>query len=1122
MKKLLLLSLVSLLSVDSFAQSHEGRLAKTVVADVLGKMPAQSINIFNNQMRDMSLSGAEGVDILCSMMKAPLSKDNQAIEYAISGLARYVTTPGMEDARAMVTASLIKALDKATDREIKAYFIRQIEISSTTDGIATLQKYALSNDLYEEAVRALSMIDTQESRAAIVEVATKVKDKDVVAQVVAECEIMELEPLMVKWFRIDDSDIHASVVRALVAVKSEAGLDLLAKEAKSVGYQYEQYEITSAFAKLLAAIPSEKSAKYAELLNKKSDNASIRKQAMLVLLKAEPDDATSLVVKAMDDEDQAYRNGVLALCCSFDKVEVAGKLVAQFDEYPVDTQSDIINWATKASVSIPEELIVAAANSIDSSLSRNSIKYLVASGTSQSIDILIDLLVSTDNTELAENIGSEMLWSDFTNFTDQHYQAIENSSNIAKIVVLEFLSNRKVGEMMPFVVALTSASDVALKSAAYKALATTASEGDVQSLFSMLNGADDMYVSDIQNAITQQLKMLDQDSALTIIDKNLSGSDKARIYALYSAIPTKSAISILTNSLKTEAPEAKSAIIDALCKWENKDAITPLYDAYCGAQFVSQQDVILSSSLTLINKSKMSDAWKFIMLRRLMDATKSGVAQNKILNSIAKCKSFNALIYVAPFMENKETAARAMQAVMSIALKDKTYEFYGANVEKILTRFIELRTGGGDASYEREGVATYIKNAPGAGIGFASIFNGADLSGWKGLVKNPIARSKMSATQFAQAQKVADGVMSRGWKVEDGVLIFTGKGDNLCTDKKYGDFEMYVDWKIEEHGDAGIYLRGVPQVQIWDTSLVKVGAQVGSGGLYNNSTNPSIPLVVADNAVGEWNTFYIKMVGERVTVELNGQKVVDNVIMENYWKRSTPILLEEQIELQAHGNLVAYRDIYIKELEKVEPLAMCDLEVKEGFKYLFDGTSMSQWMGNTKDYTSVDGSISLDPRGGGGGNLYTKKEYSDFIYRFEFQLSPNANNGLGIRTPSTGDPAYHGIELQILDSESPVYKNIELYQFHGSVYGIIPAKRGFLKPTGEWNVQEVIADGDNIKVTLNGEVILEGNIRDASKGGSATLDGQKHPGLFNKSGHIGFLGHGYPVKFRNIRIKELN
>lgn len=406
------------------------------------------------------------------------------------------------------------------------------------------------------------------------------------------------------------------------------------------------------------------------------------------------------------------------------------------------------------------------------------------------------------------------------------------------------------------------------------------------------------------------------------------------------------------------------------------------------------------------------------------------------------------------------------------------------------------------------------------------MFNGKDFAGWKGLVENPVKRAQMSAQELAAKQKVADEAMRRDWQVADGLLSFVGDGyDNICTEKQYGDFEMYVDWRLDPNGkepDAGIYLRGTPQVQIWDTSRRNVGAQVGSGGLYNNKVNESKPSHVADNKLGHWNTFFIRMVGDRVSVWLNGEQVVDNVIMENYWDRSQPIPAIDQIELQAHGSRVDYRNLYINELPRTAPYELSAEEQKEGFKVLFDGTNMHEWIGNTRDYVSNDGMISLVPHEGSyGGNLYTKDEYKDFVFRFEFKLTPGANNGLGIRTPTEGDAAYVGMELQILDNDAPIYKNLEPYQYHGSVYGVIPAKRGALKPVGEWNYQEVIAKGNHIKVILNGEVIVDGDIAKASDNGKATADHKQHPGLLNEKGHIGFLGHGSEVHFRNIRIKEL-
>ncbi|RYG49787.1 MAG: DUF1080 domain-containing protein [Chitinophagaceae bacterium] len=196
-----------------------------------------------------------------------------------------------------------------------------------------------------------------------------------------------------------------------------------------------------------------------------------------------------------------------------------------------------------------------------------------------------------------------------------------------------------------------------------------------------------------------------------------------------------------------------------------------------------------------------------------------------------------------------------------------------------------------------------------------------------------------------------------------------------------------------------------------------------------------------------------------------------------------------------------------------------DGEKQQGFDVLFDGTNLDKWTGNKTDYVIEDGNIVLHPENKGGGNLYTAKEYGDFEFQFEFKLIPGANNGVGIRTKLTGDAAYDGMEIQILDNDDPQYKDLHEYQFHGSVYGVIPAKRGFLKPTGEWNSQTIIAKGNHIQVILNGEKILDGDIKKASEHG--TMDKQKHPGLFNKKGHIGFLYHETTISFRNVKVKEM-
>ena len=206
--------------------------------------------------------------------------------------------------------------------------------------------------------------------------------------------------------------------------------------------------------------------------------------------------------------------------------------------------------------------------------------------------------------------------------------------------------------------------------------------------------------------------------------------------------------------------------------------------------------------------------------------------------------------------------------------------------------------------------------------------------------------------------------------------------------------------------------------------------------------------------------------------------------------------------------------------------------VEEGFTSLFNGKDLTGWnygvpvkktktgkevpSNSGKGYqVSEDGVLYCTVED--GGNLYTDKEYANFIYRFEFRLTENANNGIGIRTPTGADPAYQGMEIQVLDDSGSKYTKLRPEQYHGSVYDVFPAKRGSLKPVGEWNSEEIMADGSRIKVTVNGQVIVDTDLSEIKD--EAVL--AKHPGLKNKKGYIAFLGHGAKVEFRGMRIKEL-
>lgn len=408
-----------------------------------------------------------------------------------------------------------------------------------------------------------------------------------------------------------------------------------------------------------------------------------------------------------------------------------------------------------------------------------------------------------------------------------------------------------------------------------------------------------------------------------------------------------------------------------------------------------------------------------------------------------------------------------------------------------------------------------------APAGFTPLFNGKDLTGWYGLNADPRKIFNMSEQDRAKFRQDSMPDVRKHWTVEGDELVNDGHGAYLTTEKDFGDYELLLEYKTVPKADSGIYLRGVPQVQIWDHTNAEQkanGADKGSGGLWNNSKGApgKDPLVLADKPFGEWNKFRILQVGARTTVYLNDKLVVDNAIMENYWDRKKPLWKKGPIQLQTHGGEIRWRNVFIREIPGAEANAMLMKKGNEGFQMAFNGRNLDGWSGPVGDYAIKDGALICKP--GKGGTIYTREQYSDFVARFEFKLPPGGNSGLAIRYPGEGDTAYVGLcELQVLDDTAEKYKNLDPRQFHGSAYGMAAAERGFLRPVGEWNFQEVTVQGSRIKVELNGSVILDADLSKVKD----YLAGKEHPGKDRRSGHFGFAGHNDPVAFRNVAIRKL-
>jgi hypothetical protein len=320
----------------------------------------------------------------------------------------------------------------------------------------------------------------------------------------------------------------------------------------------------------------------------------------------------------------------------------------------------------------------------------------------------------------------------------------------------------------------------------------------------------------------------------------------------------------------------------------------------------------------------------------------------------------------------------------------------------------------------------------------------------------------------------------------------------LASDKTYGDVELRLEYQIAPAARGAspaaiVYLRGTPMRQ-WDAAIAS-----------------------AARPAGQWNAMRIVQVGERTTIHVNDRLVVDHERMINSADPAMPLARAGHIQLQGQGTEVHWRRVHVREIPGEEANRLLAAKADAGFKSLFNGRDLTGWTGPAlQNYEVVDGTIMCKPNQ--GGVLHTETMFRDFVVRLEFKLPPGGNNGLAIRYPGQGDTAYVGMtELQVLDDTAEQYARLDPRQYHGSIYGMVAAKRGYQRPVGSWNFQEVTVQGSRIVVELNGTVIVDADVSTVTQ----FAGNRAHPGKDRTEGYFGFAGHSDPVQFRQIAIKEL-
>ena len=1127
--KIVLLCLTILMG-SSPSYSQDKRLTATKVADLLARFPANDLQLNNKLMGDMLSLGETGLKQICDQVIPASTGDDTSARYAIESFSRFLSQKGKENEKSVWEALCINYAIAGKDNGVKDLFMKQLQIIGGEKSADAMKQFLGTKESCEPALAVIVAVGGKDEETILAEA---LKNKDLPCATAAMNALAKIKSAAavneyIMWAANKDVNIRASAYNALAQSGNSAALPVLSKAALDAAYGWEPTGAVAALLTYAKSAGDKGDFKTADkicrlIISKCNDSHTIQNktEALYIFVSLHGISAMPEILTSASNPDKQFRNAAMRISLAIKDKEVVSKWIKFFPKAIPEARPEIISMLGLSGDETTLPLIKASLADKDVLVRESAADAIVKINGNKSLPELLDYMknYSSDDDQAA---AKKAIMTVIGSISMPHLlPLLKDGSASVKKSVIELLAWNRDNKSFAVVLPFTSANtEDVVKEAAFKALPDLAGPGDIENLISLIGTTENQsYIQNVQIALAAAAGQVStpEKRSTSILSSVQEGRSKEKLIPVLARTGGHEALVTVMKEFGNGNSQMRDLCFKTLTEWCDYSASSALYDI-CASGNKTFEAPAFEGYVKQIKAAQLPDEQKLLLLRKIMPFALSTERKNSVLSEIGKLRTYQALYFVAQYLDDPSTSATAAMAARQIALPSSNSKagMYGSMVKEILLKAID-NIKGPESEYDKEMMRKYLSSMS-ADEGFKPMFNGKDLTGWQGLVENPVARAKMKPKELAKKQIEANKKVAGNWSVKDGCIWFNGNGENLCSVKEYGDFEMMVDWKITKAGDSGIYLRGSPQVQIWDTSRVEVGAQVGSGGLYNNQKNPSKPPKVADNPVGDWNTFRIIMTGEKVSVWLNGVLVVDNVTLENYWDRNIPIFPTGPVELQAHGTDLEFRDVYIREISEKE-FNLTAEEKADGFEAVFNGKNLDNWIGDKVAYRAEDGMVVIKPGEGSGGNLYTEKEYSDFVVRFEFLLTPAANNGIGIRAPLTGDAAYVGMEIQVLDDTAPVYASLQPYQYHGSVYGVIPARRGFQKPVGEWNYEEIRAQGSRITVTLNGTVIVDGDI--AGPRDNGTMDHNNHPGLKNASGHIGFLGHGSEVKFRNIRVKDL-
>ena len=1047
--------------------------------DLLNKMPAQSVAEGQRISAEIVRLGPAAIKEICKRLKPPGKGDDAKARFALNGLTYYVCRPGAEAERKTFAGILIGSLEAATDREVKAFFIRQLQLAGKNEAVGPLSKHLTDEQLCEPATQALVRIRTPNAIKALAEALPAVKNANraTIIQALGTLRVKGSAKAIAKHADDENRETRLAALHALANIGDPSAASILAKAAQAKS-PYERSQATRLYLllarRLAEAGEKEECARICrDLTRTRTDprESNVPCTALRMLVQALGRDALGDLLTAADSQSTQVRHAALKLGQAIPGEEVTHEWVAKAKQASPRIRADILAMLGRRGDRAALSAVLEALKDKEKPVRLAAIPSAVRLGGNDAAAPLLAAF-KTDQRDEIRALKAAVMRLGGETVMPVVAAALPKVSVRSRVALLEVLAARRAKAQVKAAFAATGDKDSSVRVAALKALGDLADEKHLPKLIELLlNAKPGREQSAAQKTVVVVSEEIEDperraEPVLSAMAKT-TGNQRGVLLKAAARIGGKKALETVLADMSSVDAKTQDAAVRALADWRDESAAADLLVIACGSKNPLHQVLALRGYVRVVGDAvKLSDAQKVRMLKDALAASKRAAEKKSVLARLADVRTIESLKLAAPCLDYDALKREAAAAVIKIACpkpeprrrrsrkkKPEDKGLVGKEVVAALKKAIPLCT---DAK-ARERAQEHLDTIP-----------------------------QPNAVNLAQARPVkTSGARQEGDRSPDRAV------DGNTTDR-YGSAWFARGWPCWLEVDFGkpAEIDAAQAFFYWD------------GKRYYQYT------LDASLDGKEWQTVADMSKNTKPSTSKGRMHRFDPVraryVRINILKNSSnPSVHLVELKVYAAGKAPKPRP-------KPKPDA-------EGFVSLFNGKDLTGWVGSTKGYVAENGNLVCLKKG--GGNVYTEDEYSDFVFRFEFKLTPGGNNGIGIRVPMRGGASSAGMEIQVLDNTAEKYKKLKPYQYHGSIYGVVPAKRGHLKPVGEWNSEEIVANGRRIKVVLNGTTIVDADIDKAST--TKTMDGKAHPGLKRTSGHICFCGHGSRVEFRNVRIKDL-